>query len=56
MDRIICMRIAVPTNDEVNIFPKMLGMADKMFIYKDRKRKNSMDFYGKASFWLLDII
>jgi predicted Fe-Mo cluster-binding NifX family protein len=28
------IRIAVPTNDEVNIFPKMLGMADKMFIYE----------------------
>jgi len=26
--------IAVPTNDEVTIFPKMLGMADKMFIYE----------------------
>jgi len=28
------IRIAVPTNDEVNIFPKMLGMADKMFVYE----------------------
>ena len=26
--------IAVPTNDEVTIFPKMLGMADKMFVYE----------------------
>jgi predicted Fe-Mo cluster-binding NifX family protein len=28
------IRIAVPTNDEVTIFPKMLGMADKMFVYE----------------------
>ena len=34
MDKITFIRIAVPTNDEVNIFPKMLGMADKMFIYE----------------------
>ncbi len=34
MDKIALIRIAVPTNDEVNIFPKMLGMADKMFIYE----------------------
>jgi len=26
--------IAVPTNDEVTIFPRMLGMADKIFIYE----------------------
>ena len=34
MDKITFIRIAVPTNDEVNIFPKMLGMADKVFIYE----------------------
>ena len=34
MDKIAVRRIAVPTNDGVNIFPKMLGMADKMFIYE----------------------
>ncbi len=28
------VRIAVPTNDGINIFPKMLGMAKKMFIYE----------------------
>jgi predicted Fe-Mo cluster-binding NifX family protein len=28
------IRIALPTNDEVTIFPKMLGMADKMFVYE----------------------
>jgi predicted Fe-Mo cluster-binding NifX family protein len=28
------IRIAVPTNDEVTIFPKMLGMAEKMFVYE----------------------
>jgi predicted Fe-Mo cluster-binding NifX family protein len=28
------IRIAVPTNDEVTIFPKMLGMADKLFVYE----------------------
>jgi len=33
-DKTTHIRIAVPTNDEVNIFPKMLGMADKMFIYE----------------------
>lgn len=26
-------RIAIPTNDGVHIFPKMLGMAKAMFIY-----------------------
>ncbi len=34
MDKNAHTLIAVPTNDEVNIFPKMLGMADKMFIYE----------------------
>ncbi len=28
------IRIAVPTNDEKNIFPKMLGMAKYLFIYE----------------------
>ncbi|NQT26069.1 class I SAM-dependent methyltransferase [candidate division KSB1 bacterium] len=28
------VRIAVPTNDGINIFPKMLGMAKDMFIYE----------------------
>ena len=28
------IRIAVPTNDGINIFPKMLGMAKEMFIYE----------------------
>ena len=28
------VRIAVPTNDGINIFPKMLGMAKEMFIYE----------------------
>jgi demethylmenaquinone methyltransferase/2-methoxy-6-polyprenyl-1,4-benzoquinol methylase len=28
------VRIAIPTNDEINIFPKMLGMAKYMFIYE----------------------
>ncbi|MEA3421533.1 MAG: NifB/NifX family molybdenum-iron cluster-binding protein, partial [Acidobacteriota bacterium] len=28
------VRIAIPTNDGINIFPKMLGMAKKMFIYE----------------------
>jgi len=28
------VRIAVPTNDGINIFPKMLGMAEYMFIYE----------------------
>lgn len=32
MDKTTYIRIAVPTNDEVTIFPKMLGMADKMFV------------------------
>jgi predicted Fe-Mo cluster-binding NifX family protein len=27
-------RIAIPTNDGINIFPGMLGMAKKMFIYE----------------------
>jgi len=34
MDKNTHTLIAVPTNDEVNIFPKMLGMAEKMFIYE----------------------
>ena len=34
MDKNTHILIAVPTNDEVNILPKMLGMADKMFIYE----------------------
>lgn len=33
-DKTTYIRIAVPTNDQVTIFPKMLGMADKMFIYE----------------------
>jgi len=28
------VKIAIPTNDEINIFPKMLGMAKYMFIYE----------------------
>ncbi len=28
------VRLAVPTNDGINIFPKMLGMAKEMFIYE----------------------
>ena len=28
------VRIAVPTNDGINIFPKMLGMAKEIFIYE----------------------
>jgi len=28
------VRVAIPTNDEINIFPKMLGMAKYMFIYE----------------------
>ena len=28
------VRIAIPTNDGINIFPKMLGMAEYMFIYE----------------------
>ena len=32
-----CVRIAVPTNDGINIFPKMLGMAKEMFIYEIEK-------------------
>ena len=27
-------RIAIPTNDGINIFPGMLGMAREMFIYE----------------------
>ena len=27
------IKIAVPTNDEIKIFPKMLGMAKYLFIY-----------------------
>jgi predicted Fe-Mo cluster-binding NifX family protein len=30
------VRIAIPTNDGVNIFPKMLGMAKYLFIYEFR--------------------
>ncbi len=28
------LKIALPTNDGINIFPKMLGMAKYMFIYE----------------------
>jgi len=28
------VRIAIPTNDGINIFPGMLGMAKEMFIYE----------------------
>jgi len=28
------LRIAIPTNDGINIFPGMLGMAKEMFIYE----------------------
>ncbi|MCD6162855.1 MAG: hypothetical protein J7K40_10635 [candidate division Zixibacteria bacterium] len=31
------IRIAIPTNDEINIFPKMLGMAKYLFIYEIEK-------------------
>lgn len=34
MDNSTQTLIAVPTNDGVTIFPKMLGMADEMFIYE----------------------
>ena len=32
------VRIAIPTNDGINIFPRMLGMAKQMFIYKIENR------------------
>ncbi len=32
------VRVAVPTNDEINIFPKMLGMAKYIFIYEIENR------------------
>ena len=35
------LRIAIPTNDGINIFPKMLGMAEYMFIYEIEKGKES---------------
>ena len=35
------VRIAIPTNDGINIFPGMLGMAKEMFIYEI---KNEMQF------------
>ncbi len=28
------MKVAIPTNDGINVFPKMLGMAKYMFIYE----------------------
>jgi len=31
------VKVAVPTDDGVSIFPKMLGMAREMFIYEIRK-------------------
>ena len=34
------IRIAVPTNDEINIFPKMLGMAKHLFIYEIENGEN----------------
>jgi len=34
------IRIAVPTNDEINIFPKMLGMAKYLFIYDIENGEN----------------
>jgi len=34
------IRIAVPTNDEINIFPKMLGMAKYLFIYEIENGEN----------------
>ena len=36
-----CIRIAVPTNDGINIFQGMLGRAKKMFVYEI---KNEMQF------------
>jgi len=30
------IRIAIPTNDGINIFPKMLGMAKEIFIYETK--------------------
>ena len=33
------IRIAVPTNDEINIFPKMLGMGKYLLIYEIEKRE-----------------
>ena len=32
------VRIAIPTNDGINIFPRMLGMAKTMFIYEIENR------------------
>lgn len=37
------VKVAIPTNDGVNIFPKMLGMAEEMFIYE-------IDEGGKSEF------
>jgi len=34
------VRIAIPTNDGVNIFSKMLGMAKKFFIYETEDGKH----------------
>jgi predicted Fe-Mo cluster-binding NifX family protein len=33
------VRVAVPTNDGINIFPKMLGMTKYIFIYEVEKGK-----------------
>ncbi len=32
------VKVAVPTEDGVNIFSKMLGMAEEIFIYEIKKR------------------
>jgi len=36
VDKENMIRIAVPTNDGINIFPKMLGMAKEIFIYETK--------------------
>ena len=34
------IKVAVPTNDEINIFPKMLGMAKYLLIYEIENKEN----------------
>ncbi len=34
------IRIAIPTNDGINIFPKMMGMAEHLFIFEIENGKN----------------
>lgn len=40
--------IAIPSNDGINIFPKMLGMAKYMFIYEIEK-EGKLKFLGKRT-------